>query len=170
MAKTSRVQNRLQIIWIIIEAHATLQWIPIWCQMLQLVEHSSIEQTWPLGSVNGSSLNCTTILMVFKELFNQTTYFQYLSHFQINSYVEIKITKRLLRILLHNQTRSSLSLNVSTLAANITSFWEVIPHVHYTSLQNTTYKKAWISLKSFSLDGAGTKQFSQLGEETLHIS
>ncbi len=27
----SRVQNRLQIIWISIEAHTTLQWIPIWC-------------------------------------------------------------------------------------------------------------------------------------------
>ncbi len=26
----SRTQNRLQIIWISIEAHATLQWIPIW--------------------------------------------------------------------------------------------------------------------------------------------
>ncbi len=27
-----------------------MQWIPIWCPMLQLLEHSSIEQTWPLGS------------------------------------------------------------------------------------------------------------------------
>ncbi len=26
----SRAQNRLQIIWISIETHATLQWIPIW--------------------------------------------------------------------------------------------------------------------------------------------
>ncbi len=39
VAKTSRLQNRLQIIWISIEAHATLQWIPIslWysCPVLQ---------------------------------------------------------------------------------------------------------------------------------------
>ncbi len=51
VAKTSRVQNRLQMIWISIEARATLQWISIWCPMFQLVEHSSIEQTWSLGIV-----------------------------------------------------------------------------------------------------------------------
>ncbi len=50
-----------------IEAHATLPWIPIWCPMLQLVEHSSIEQTWPLGS---------DVQDPFRTHFNLTTRFE----------------------------------------------------------------------------------------------
>ncbi len=57
VANSFQVQNRLQIIWNSIESHATLQWIPIWCPMLQLMEHSSIEQTSPLWGVRVTYAN-----------------------------------------------------------------------------------------------------------------
>ncbi len=46
-----RVQNRLQIIWISIEAHATLEWIPIRAPILSTVDIFCIEQTSPLWGV-----------------------------------------------------------------------------------------------------------------------
>ena len=63
VAKTSRVQYRLPIIWISIEAHAALQWIPIWRPMLQLVGLSSIEQTWPPGSVKGTTKGLSGVFL-----------------------------------------------------------------------------------------------------------
>ena len=85
----SRVQNRLQIIWISIEAHATVDshMVPI----VSTVEPLCIEQTWPLWSVKqrckhdtvinkAPSTNCTVSVTVWLPMSTICIHIKYRFH------------------------------------------------------------------------------------------